>query len=151
MRPLICLQCIPVCCRKTQHPNLIRANGFVQPESLDGSLMLIFEPMSINSLANIIYNKEERLTSPQISEILFDVVVAMQYLHSKSIVHNYINAQSIYCMEAKSVVGDLQYAQDLNVKQMPISSITSQLPWMAPAQAEGAMPDVASDIYRYAS
>lgn len=135
--------------REIDHPNFVKILAFIESDNLDRSMMLILEQISCNSLAHIMYNQKERLNSLQICTILHQVVLGLQYLHDASIVHNYINAQSIYSLESKVVIGDLQYAQDIRLKRIPISSIVSQLPWMAPAQADGAIPDVASDIYRY--
>ena len=123
--------------------------AYIETDNLNRPVILLFEPVSNNSLANALYNKEESLTTLQICSVLHDVLLALQHIHSKLIIHNYINAQSVYRLDKKTVLADFQYAQDIEKKSLPISSIVSQIPWMAPAQAEGALPDVASDTYRY--
>ena len=109
----------------------------------------MFERIRGDSLSELMYNKRQPLTALEMCTTAYDIINALHYLHAQLIVHNYINAQSVYCLETKAVLGGFQHSQDTRMEQAPISSITSQLPWMAPAQAEGALPDTASDIYRY--
>ena len=135
-------------CRKIEHINIIKLLAYIESESLEKPRILLFEQISPISVAHILYDSKQQLSALQVCSIAYDVILALQYLHSQFIVHNYINAQCIYSLESKTIISDFQYAQDTRLRQEPISSITSQLPWMAPAQAEGALPDVASDIYR---
>lgn len=135
--------------RNIEHNNIIKLLAYIESDDVIRPRLLIFEQLCGSSLARTIYDEKQQFGIHEIFNILHDVILALEYLHNQFIVHNYINAQSIYSLETKAVIGDFQYAQDTRMEQFPITSIVSQLPWMAPAQAEGALPDVASDIYRY--
>ena len=80
--------------------------------------------------------------------MILQVTFALKHLHEASVVHNYISARSVYDVGNRFILGDFIYAQNLQEGGKEISSVAAQLPWMAPAQINGAIPDSSSDIYR---
>ena len=106
--------------------------------------------MPRESLASRVYSTEGALSATKVCVMILQVTLALQHLHEASIVHNYVSARSIYDVGNKLILGDFIYAQNVSEGGKEISSIAAQLPWMAPAQVSGAIPDSSSDIYRYA-
>ena len=153
---LIRIGCIKVCLlqllyllnRDLHHPNVIKLIATCKADI--GPPTLVFDKVSHQNLAVTISTLQDCSKHRIICSALYQVVLALQYTHINSIVHNYVNARSVYrCGDRKFVLADFQYAQRMTDKLEPISSNVSQLPWMAPAQLDGADPEPSSDIYRY--
>ncbi len=130
-----------------RHPNITRLLATTITTATN-AMTLILDPINGGSFADAIYKTNEQFTTEYICHSVIKMAEALQFLHQGSIVHNFVNAQSMYRSENNVVLGDFIYAQKLDGNTVPISDITAQVPWMAPTQANGELPDRFSDIYR---
>ena len=81
--------------------------------------------------------------------VLLDLSLAGDFLHRYCLTHNFINSQSVYYFPNEHVkLGNFEYSQEAD-NIAPINDIEEQLPWMAPVQIKGELPDIFSDVYRY--
>eukprot|EP00794_Sanderia_malayensis_P014059 gene14059-15524_t len=136
---------------KLHHQNVINllAANFTQ-SSFNRPTFGIFEPIRYGNLTDAMREGKLKFTDDYVCCILLKVASAIEYIHTKSVLHNFINASSIYYGDAgKITLSDFIYAQEIDHDNKPINGITSQLPWMAPAQSRGELPEIYSDIYSF--
>jgi serine/threonine-protein kinase len=128
-----------------EHPNIvpIHASGIEQ-----GTPWMAMRFVSGGSLSSLI--KERRLDHRQIVEVLRGVAEALDYAHSRGVVHRDVKPQNVLLDEAGRV-----YLADFGIAKIVESSsqltqtgtITGTPQYMAPEQAKGGTIDYRADIY----
>ncbi len=153
-------------CSQLEHPNIVKIKSFgLIKESIP---YIVMELLSGKNLAEFLQSKS-RLSPQEFKEVFVPVLEAIEFAHSKGMIHRDITPSNIYLSkstdddkEFEVKVLDFGIAKEINskqgegtVSQAPQQKLTSGILgsplYMSPEQAEGKAAEFRSDIYSLAT
>ncbi|XP_021300902.1 G-type lectin S-receptor-like serine/threonine-protein kinase LECRK1 [Herrania umbratica] len=135
---------------RTNHRNLVRLLGFC----VEGSTkLLVYEYLRNGSLANFLFNTNERPIWKERARIALDVAKGILYLHEECevcIIHCNIKPQNILLDDSMTAkISDFGLAKLLRPNQTSISGIIGTAGHLAPEWQRNASLSVKADVYSF--
>ena len=133
---------------KMNHPNIVTI--FDEGE-LDGYHYLAMEFLEGKDLGEILIAKET-LNAREIENVIPPIAEALDYVHSKGLVHRDIKSSNIFVLnDGRAVLTDFGIAKTAGkTKLTQVGSIIGTPEYMSPEQADGLEVDGRGDIYSLA-
>jgi serine/threonine protein kinase len=138
-----------------KHPHVSRIVAVLEPSNREEDpIALLFEPDFSGTLGDLLRQKQKHpsglWTTLVRTQVILGVALALEYLHSRKIVHGYLCADAILLSNSGSpLVADIARlcARDLH-RSMGVDS-PSTVMYLAPEVLEGDEPKLASDVYSF--
>lgn len=143
-----------------EHPNIVKIYASGQIE--DGRLCLVMEFLAGDTLANTI-RRQGKLEYKEFLPILYQIISALEFLHSKQILHRDLKPENIFLQEAKDNrssssalrvklvdFGIAKILTENTESNLTHAQILGTAAYMSPEQCKNEQLDVRSDIYSLA-
>ncbi|KAI1722329.1 protein kinase domain-containing protein [Ditylenchus destructor] len=131
--------------KQLSHPNIIKLqSSFVELEQLN----IVMEFVDGGTMEAMIKERVNRLGQDLILYYFTQVVIAINYIHSKKILHRDLKTQNIFlnCKKTIVKVGDFGISKELSSKNMA-STVIGTANYLSPELCEGRAYDLKSDIW----
>jgi serine/threonine protein kinase len=135
------------------HPNIVQVYDFAMMErnkqTICYMVMKFIPGQSLKALMEADAEKRERLTLSEITNIMTGVCSALDFAHSRGMVHRDVTPGNIlFDEQRRAVLADFGIARMVNSQRVTQSGTTSGTPlYMAPEQGIGQAGDHRSDLY----
>lgn len=135
------------------HPNIIQVFDFdsieVGGQTIYYMVMPYISGMTLSHLLEEMREKKQKLTTKQVRQIMADLCSALDYAHSRGMIHRDIKPGNIMFDEHnRAILTDFGIARLAENSQLTREGITVGTPaYMSPEQATGAVIDSRSDLY----
>ena len=128
-----------------RHPNILLYMG----TTLDGNnYYMITEYLPKGSLYDYLHNKKKTLTEKQKIKIAFQIAIAIQYIHSRKILHCDLKSSNVLLDENfKIKLSD--FGLSYFISDAPKGIAFGTYFWMAPEILNDGKYEVSSDIFSY--
>jgi len=132
---------------RLKHPNIVPLTDYGQH---DGQTYLAMRFMTGNSLATS-FRKPRRIVAKSTMHLLEQIASALDYAHSKGIVHRDLKLQNILLDEKQNAfLADFGIARIADTTRLTQTGQVAGTPmYMSPEQARGLTVDFRSDIYSF--
>ena len=134
--------------QELRHPNIARICEFVRSDDVE---FAVIEAPEGESLDDFLAWKHPR--GRQLQRIAQQIASALQSAHAAGIVHGPLDPTAIFVTEAgKITINDFGFGilePPPASEQERLASFGKSAPYVSPEQAEGARPDVRSDIFSF--
>jgi hypothetical protein len=128
-------QCIEAeLCIRLAHKNISSAQFFFLTEDDEGVAQtnLVFDYFDKSDLRQEYEFRDRNFSHPQSNKICFEISKALQYLHSRNLVHRDLKPDNIFVSSSNQIkLGDFGFCRQLPKKIKTLGSVGT-LPYMAP-------------------
>lgn len=142
---------------RLRHANIVQVYDFGMSESLNYMVMEYIAGPSLKQRIQAVRERGQRLPWAEVMAITRDIATALDYAHTRGLVHRDVKPANILLREAKfkanqpepyAVLTDFGIVKVLKGEQFTTTGITLGTPdYMSPEQANGDELGPASDIY----
>lgn len=133
------------------HPNIVQVYQFASWQNAHYFAMEYIEGKTLDEILRIKRNSsdEEAIPLPWAIDIIIQVLKALDYAHSKSVVHRDIKPGNIMLdVSGRVFLTDFGLAKNMDIDKLETQGLTLGTPeYMSPEQAAGEPVDWRSDIY----
>ncbi len=134
------------------HPNIVTVRSF--EESSSGQPFLVMDFIDGQTLADLLA-AEGRLPESEVLRIFGPIAEALDYAHSKGVVHRDVKPSNIMIRRDGAPVimdfGVAREAKDTSTLATGLEMASGTLPYMSPEQLRGDRPAPAQDVYSLAA
>ncbi|MCR5414927.1 MAG: serine/threonine protein kinase [Kiritimatiellae bacterium] len=137
---------------KLVHPNIVQVRAFEEDGS-GGNPFLVMDYVDGRSLGDILAEKG-KLSEQESERILGPVAEALDYAHSKGVVHRDVKPGNVMVgRDGTPYVLDFGIAREMRETMTRVTGKLSSgtLSYMSPEQLRGALPDPSQDVYSFAA
>lgn len=130
--------------RGLHHPNILKFHGSF---SIDKSLCIVTEFCDLGDLAGFIHSVPGPMPEDLILKIFIQILLGVEYLHKKQIIHRDIKAMNVFIKRPLRVkIGDLGIARHLS-ESYYASTIIGTPFYLSPELCEEKPYDYKSDVW----
>eukprot|EP01121_Diplochlamys_sp_Union-15-3_P020221 TRINITY_DN7830_c0_g1_i2.p1 TRINITY_DN7830_c0_g1~~TRINITY_DN7830_c0_g1_i2.p1 ORF type:complete len:477 (+),score=61.75 TRINITY_DN7830_c0_g1_i2:96-1526(+) len=121
---------IKVMRNSSKYPNVVR---YIDSFIFSKHLYLVIEFMDKGSLGDMLLDDKVKLTEPQIAYVLYRIVKALYYMHTRARIHRDIKTDNILANSAGDIkLADFGYAAQLTKDRRNRSTLVGSPYWIAP-------------------
>ncbi len=128
-----------------QHPSVVQATGFEHVEGVGPCI--IMEYIDGETLQQALEGKQEQLSLQDRQRMAEELISAIGYIHSLGIVHRDLKPQNIMVTRNGHRVKLIDFGMADTDQHAVLKQPAGTLRYMAPEQAQQAVPDIRNDIY----
>ena len=128
-----------------RHPNILLYMGTTIDEN---NYYMITEYLPKGSLYEYLHNKRKKLTEKQKIKIALQIAIAIQYIHSRKILHCDLKSSNVLLDENfKIKLSD--FGLSYFMSEIPKGTVFGTYHWMAPEILNDGKYEITSDIFSY--
>ena len=135
---------------KLNHSNIVPLRGF---EENNGNSFLVMDYIEGRTLDDLLAEKG-KLTEEETVRILAPVAAALDYAHTKGVVHRDVKPGNVMiAKDGTPYILDFGIAREIQETMTRVTGkfFSGTLPYMSPEQLRGQIPKPAQDIYSFAA
>ncbi len=134
------------------HPHIVTVRGF--EETSAGQPFLVMDFIDGRTLEDLLLD-EERLSEAEVLRIFGPIAEALDYAHSKGVVHRDVKPSNIMLRRDGTPVimdfGVAREAKETSTLATGMDTASGTLPYMSPEQLRGERPHFSHDVYGLAA